>query len=444
MSKAMKILVSVTLGLGVVSPAVSHAQEKRVASLQKIAQSNLRFIAESQVRRADGVYVPGEWRAQIHSSLIPVLVGVGNPFGVDEEPSAFTTGSIMNQLATIYREHPEFKEIPSMLAKAAPSLERFREGYLYNFYPPRTWRGVRVHQASTMKLSPIWKGFTNIPEDADTSSVTYTAKHLTAQTQGRPFEVPAPVYRSLSRFRDIKRRPHSFNEDQRMINTGAFLTWQYDENDPRMPTFYFAEPEEGKRIPFNRNDVDCIVNLNVLRMLAETRHSDIKGRDKSCGLLGYIVLSEDYAQCGMYYPQTYNFHYSASLADEAGEKCLRPYADRMVEYILRTQYGDGGWYNIGNKHVEDRTHATAFAMYALAQFGDAKDGRVRSALARGTRFLMGRMARTQSGLHYWQGEVFFTATALARSLVDWKSDVFTTTSVLAALLKADQVLATQP
>lgn len=432
-----------TMGLAfALGPVVSEAQEKRIGSLQKIAQSSLRFIAKNQVKSADGVYVPGEWRAQIHSSLIPILVGVGNPFGTDEEPSAFTTGSIMNQLAMIYRDHPEFKEIPPMIKKAAPSLERFREGYLYNFYPPRMWRGVRVHQASTMKLWPIWKGFTNIPEDADTSSVTYTAKVLTAQLSGENYTVPAAVYQSLSRFRDIKRQPHSFNEEQHLINTGAFLTWQYDENDPRMPTFYFAEPEEGKRIPFNRNDIDCIVNFNVLRMLATTHKSDIKGRDKACGMLGYIVLSEDYAKCGMYYPQTYNFHYSASLADEAGEKCMRPYADRMVEYILRTQTSDGGWYNFGNDHVHDSTHATAFAMHALAQFGDAKDARVRSALARGSRFLINRMVSTPDGLYYWEGEVFFTATALARALVDWKSDVFTTTSVLAALLKADRVLAT--
>lgn len=442
-SKPMSALFSLTTGLAAAAGGLwtAEARVERISSLPKIAQSSIRFIADVQVKNTDGVYVPGEWRAQIHSSLIPVLVGVGNPFGVDEEPSAFTTGSIMNQLAAIYQEHPEFKGIPAMLKKARPSLERFREGYLYNFYPPRQWRGVRVHQAATMQLTPMWKGFTNIPEDADTTSVTYTAKYLVSRVEGGSFSVPEAVYKSFSRFRDLDRKPHSFNDEQRMVNTGAFLTWQYDETDPRMPTFYFAEPEEGKRIPFNRNDVDCIVNLNVLRMLAETNRSELRGRDKACGLMGYIVLSEDYAKCGMYYPNTYNFHYSAAVADGAGEHCLRPYADRMEAFILRNQQADGGWYNHDNRHVNDRTHATAFALYALAQFGDPKDARVLSALSRGSAFLLGRMGRSPRGLYYWQGEVFFTATALARSLVDWKSDAFTTSVVIAALLKADQVLA---
>ena len=30
-----------------------------------------------------------------------------------------------------------------------------------------------------------------------------------------------------------------------------------------MPRFWFAQPEDGVRIPFNDNDVDCIVNINV-------------------------------------------------------------------------------------------------------------------------------------------------------------------------------------
>ena len=51
------------------------------------------------------------------------------------------------------------------------------------------------------------------------------------------------------------------------------------------------------------------------------------------------------------------------------------------------------------------------------------------------------MRRSTAGNLYWSGEVFFTATAIARSLIDWKNDSFTTLVALSALLNADKVLA---
>ncbi len=438
------ILLAIVVSLSITMVAKSEAQE-RVRSLAQIANSNLKFIANSQVKRPDGIYVAGEWRAQIYASLFPIIIGVGNPFDSDEEPSAFTTGSIMNQLALIYRDHPEFQQIPPMLVKALPSIERFREGDLYNFYPPRIWRGVRVHQTASMMLAPHWKGFTNVPEDADTTAVSYTARFYSEKVlKGKKLNLPPGTLKSYSRFRDLKREPHSINLEMRMVNTGAFLTWQYDENDPRRPKEFFAEPEEGKRIPFKTNDVDCIVNLNVLRLLSLTDHSNIKGRAQSCALMGYIVQSENYAKCGLYYPNTYNFHYSAALVDEAGESCMRPYGEQMVGYILKTLAADGGWYNLDNNQIGDRTHASAYALYALARFGAPGDSRVRRALADGSRFLLSRILRSQGGHLYWQGETFFTANGLGRALgsVDWKSDAFTTSIALGALLQADRALAT--
>jgi hypothetical protein len=424
--------------------ATGNSGGSRIANLSEIATLNLRFIANSQVKKADGVYVPGEWRTQVYSSPVAVVLGIGDLLKGEEEPSAFTTSTMVNQLMSLYKDHPEFKQIPPMIARALPSVERFREGVLYNFYPPKIWRGVRVHQAATMTLSPIWIGDSNVPEDADTSSVTYTAKFFSAQLAGKKFAIPPAVLKSFKTYRDLKREPHYYNADMRMYNTGAYLTWQMNENDPRMPRFWFAQPEEGARIPFNDNDVDCVVNINVLKMLALTGNSRLPGRDKACGLLGYVVNSEGYAKCGIYYPNTYNFHYSASLMDASGETCLRPYADQMVSFILKNRGADGGWYNQDNYHVDDRVHATAFAMLGLAQFGQASDARVRNALASGSKFLMSRLKRSQAGNLYWEGEVFFTATAIARSLIDWKNDSFTTAVSLSALLKADKVLAGQP
>ncbi len=279
--KMMMALVGVAASA---AQATGHSPQTRIANLPEIAASNLRFIENSQVKKADGVYVPGEWRTQVHSSPVAVILGIGDFLKGEEEPSAFTTSTMINQLVSLYKDHPEFTQIPPMIARALPSVERFREGVLYNFYPATIWRGVRVHQAATMTLSPIWIGDTNVPEDADTTSVTYTAKYYNAQLTGKKFEVPRGVLKSFATYRDLKREPHYYNADQRMYNTGAFLTWQMNETDPRMPRFWFAQPEEGVRIPFNDNDVDCVVNIHVLKMLALTGNSRLKGRDKACGV----------------------------------------------------------------------------------------------------------------------------------------------------------------
>lgn len=422
------------------SPVMSAPSAAAGISVEQVVKSALQFVEREQVRQDGPLYLKGEWPTQIRTSLVPALVGVGR-LGVDEdEPSAFSTASVVNELALIYQQHPRFKQIPAIIARAQPSFQRYREGDLYNFYPPKIVNGVRVHQPAAMTLTPMWKGFTNIPQDADTTSTTWAARFYHAAFQGQSLSLPKGVTSSFARFRDLDRRAHYYNRLNGQRETGAFLTWQYDENDPAMPRMYFAEPEAGVRIPFNRNDVDCIVNLNVLRTLALTKNRDVPGRRESCELMKEIMREGQYAGCGIYYPNTFNFAYTAAAVDMAGETCLRPEIPRMLGFILSRQRGDGGWLNDGNLHFGDRVHATAFAMIALARFADFQDARIRQAMDGGARFLLKEMRRSDRGDIYWPGEVFFTDTAIARSLIVWRSDAFTTAVAASALLQAQRRL----
>lgn len=415
-----------------------------VVPLETLAQSGLRFIAKEQVKHTGSLYVQGEWPTWIESTLIPASVGVGKLFAREPEPSAFTTASVTNQLAQIYAQYPRFQQIPAMILKAQPSFERYREGALYNFYPPKMWKGVRVHQAAGMSLKPMWKGFTNIPQDADTTSTVYAARYYAHTLAGAPnVRIPEEVLNSFALYRDLNRRSHYYNRMYGDVTTGAFLTWQYDENNPEMPRYYFAEPEEGVRIPFNRNDIDCVVNFNVLRVLALNKRTDIPGRKKACEWLNKISSENQYATCGIYYPNTYNFAHSASLLDKAGESCLRPQANHMVKYIMRSRLSDGAWVNYRNSY-EDRVHSTAYAMLALARFGDFKDQNVRLAMKMGANFLYRAKSTSKEGDYYWKGEIFFTDTAIARALVNWRSHSFTTAVVIEALLEAHRKTGWQP
>lgn len=414
-------------------------------SLKEIGLSQISYVLQAQHQEDGAIYQTGEWSTKIYSTLIPIVVGVGAPIGSDEEATPFTTASIVNQLAQIYLDHPELKEdqryhqIPVAISKAAQSFERYREGELYNFYPAKVVNGVRVHQPADMTLIKPWLGFTNIPQDADTTSVVLTAKHYDKLIQGKVSQLSNQVIQSYSKFRDVNRKPHYYNRSEGRKQTGAFLTWQFDEDDPQMPRNYFAKPEKGVRIPFNKNDVDCVVNLNVLRLLSLHSSQNIMGVKESCQMIQDMVENNEHSTCGIYYPNSFNLSYAISYVVKSGETCIGPRTQKQVlDYILSEQNGDGSWMN--QKDVwKDKIQSTVFALNALLEMGDPKDHRTYAALVAGTAFLIRQMKTDQSGHKYFKGEVFFTATALARTMVVWKSNAYTTVLAASVLLKMHQL-----
>lgn len=435
----MKTIFFLTAPLVLAFPLFASTQ------LQKLARTSLQVALDEQIMAPDSYYWKGEFPTRIQSTLVPIMVGVGKAFGSDQEASAFTTASVVNQLASIYLKNPdlqstsEFQEIPRTIHRAVNTFDRYQEGRLYNFYPSRHWKGKKVHQPIAMSLWPLWKGFTNIPQDADTTSTVYTALAYNQILRGDDPQLPSAVLSSFEKFRDLNREPHYYNQGEKQVNTGAYLTWQMDENDPQMPRFYFAQPDKGTRIPFNRNDVDCIVNLNVLRMLAVYKTS-APGQTSACQILRDIVHHQKASSCGIYYPNTFNLSYSLAHLSEDQGRCLPSNEIQdHVEFILKGQMSDGSWDNDRNIW-KDPVQTTAFAMAGLLQFGDITDRRVRSSLAYGAAFLLRSARLDHHGRHYWPGEVFFTATALARSLVVWKSTAYTTATVTDVLLGVSKAI----
>lgn len=415
-------------------------------NLEQVAFGSLQVVASEQVATSGKIYEAGEWPTKIDSTLVPVIVGVGSAIGYDDEASAFTTASVANEIGALYEGHPEFRnvpqvaQIPRLIRRAVQSFKRYREGVLFNFYPPRMWKGVRVRQPIDMSLAFLWKGFTNVPEDADTSSSVYATILYDAKFRGQTFRIPAEVYQSFNRFRDLNRKSHYYNRREDRRNTGAYMTWQMNENDAKMPRFWFAPPQDGERIPFNRNDVDCVVNLNILRMRALANARPDEGERRSCAMINDMIMKREHATCGIYYPNTYNLAFSAANlaganSTSVGRQCIDLDSRKAFARFVRSgQSADGGWDNEGNIW-NDRVQSTAFAMKALIEFGDLKDWRTSSSLRFGTAFLLRNAKFTKRGEPYWSGEVFFTATAIARSLVVWRSTAFTTAVVASVLLK---------
>ncbi|CAN5526322.1 hypothetical protein BH10BDE1_BH10BDE1_15090 [soil metagenome] len=429
---------------GSIFAVASSAQARRPQlpnDLETVAFQSLDVVASEQVVKTNSIYEAGEWPTKIDSTLVPVLVGVGSAIGYDDEASAFTTSSVANELGAIYEAHPNFRnqkaiaQIPELIRRGVQSFKRYREGSLFNFYPARMWKGVRVRQPIDMHLASIWKGFTNVPQDADTSSSVFATILYDAKLRGETFRIPDEAYASFDRYRDLNRQAHYYNRGEKRRNTGAYMTWQMNENAKEMPHYWFAEPNEGVRIPFNRNDVDCIVNLNVLRMRALADKTSDEGSKRSCDMINSMIQKSEHATCGIYYPNTYNMAFSSANLHAAGGSCIQTQRQReMVDFILKGQSADGGWDNDRNIW-NDRIQSTAFAMTALLQFGDMRNQGTVSSLRYGVAFLLRSAKFTKAGQPYWDGEVFFTATAIARSLVVWRSTAFTTAVVANVLLK---------
>ncbi|MBC7420714.1 MAG: hypothetical protein H7328_08295 [Bdellovibrio sp.] len=409
-------------------------------SLKQLSYKAIEASLNNQIQAADENYFVGEWPTRIQSTLIPIMAGVGRPIGKNEEATGFTTAAVINILAQTYLENSDLKheaplsQIPASIQNGINSLTRYQQGSTFNFYPPRMNKGVEVRRPINMTLLPIWHGFTNVPNDSDTSSSVFSAKMYNAKINGDKYKISENSLTEFSKFRDVNRKAQFYNRFNNLKNSGGFLTWLHDENDPNMPRFYFASSSKGARIPFNRNDVDCVVNANILRMLALAGKPNQIGRTDACEMLNKAIANDEHKDCGIYYPNTLNLSYAIASSEKAGETCITEQSHkRIVDKILAMQLGDGSWTNEGNIW-QDPTLTTAYAMASLLHYANPREDRVHTALVYGVHSLL-KNARQKDTQIYWDADHYFTATAIARSLIMWESKAYTNAIVGEVLLK---------
>lgn len=432
----MKALTRLSVLLCLLFPIFSSAK-----SLKATIRSALHFIEQDQAT-GNTQFDAGQWPTYV-TSTFPDFVGVGK-YGVPyPEPSAFAAGSVANILAEIYHTDKSHSRIPSMLEKAMTELEPYQVGPVYHFYPQRLYRGIVVRGPRSLDLDPAFDGFVNIPPDADTTSVTYLMKaHLKAIQQGTnlresSFALPRETLNQFATYRDHNRGSgHIYNELHSMSETGAFLTWLWDEQNPKMPRDFFATPDKGARIPFSTNDVDCVVNANVIKLLTVARQTHSPGYKEACSLLNEITEKQNFYSCGMYYPSHYILPYSMASAMDMGASCLMPSRRKLIDFILRNQQEDGSWVNYPS--TADRVQSTAWALNTLLILGYPEYRTQQRAAAKAIQFLLSKVRISKNGNSYWPGEIFYAGVFIARRTVVWRSNSYTTASVVRALVLADK------
>lgn len=444
----MKTLGRFLITLLVAQTANAITVDLDVNSIGPVVQKSLNFVSQEQFAEDSGYYSKGEWTVHMKSYFFPAVVGLGRTWGrPSEEPTAFATSSIVNIVSEAYLLNPKLQVIPSIIEKAIPSLEGYREGDVFYYYPVvdfKEFQGQKFHAPRDPRYVPRkMLQFAMVPPDADTTSVSFTALAFADQIQNQKpmssFKVPDATLKTFSDFRDVGRSPHIYNRLTGVKKSGAFLTWLWDEK-AKTSSFFNSmkhKPIKGYRIVFGTNDVDCVVNANVLRLLTLTSNQNQEGYGSSCQLLNSAILESRTDSCGVYYPNTYNPLYTISAAYKAGASCLNESRDQAVEFLLSRQNEDGSWSNEPGIGREDRVQSTAWALSALLNYVDIRDRRYFYTVQSAVHYLLSQ-AKTKSGDQtYWRGEVFFSGSAAARNTLLWRSNSYTTAMVLLSLVKAE-------
>lgn len=415
-------------------------------SLDVVIQKSLNFIEDSQKKQNEDLYFKGEWPVEMRSYFLPALLGVGKLFARPvDEPTSFATASISNLLAGIYFEDPKYQQIKPMITQGLSSIEsNYKTGDIYSYYTEMDYKGttVRGPRAGNEYVPKYIQGLTNIPPDADTTSVTYTAQYFDQLMNGKQIQsVPQSALDTFSTFRDLNRTPHYYNKLDGISNSGAFMTWFIDEKSKAVPQGVFDKPDKGARIPFNYNDVDCVVNGNVLRMLSLTKNQNQAGYKESCEVLNYSIENDLQSQCGIYYPNSYAVFFTLSNAYVSGASCLEASRKKSIKIILENQnFDDGSWSNDPGIGRTDTVQSTALAVIALMNYTQNQDLRYDHAVRTAVRYLVSEGRKKSDSQLYWSGEVFFSAVAQARNTVLWRSDAYTTALVTLALVKSQNYL----
>ncbi len=128
-----------------------------------------------------------------------------------------------------------------------------------------------------------------------------------------------------------------------------------------------------------------------------------------------------------------NLSYALAANRAAGSQCLKKENETvLVKKLIGEQTANGNWVNANI--WQDHTLSTVFAVTALLEMGDLNDRLISQSIFYGVHYLM-KTARLKNQFVNWPEDNFFTATAIARSLIMWRSKAYTNASIAAILLK---------
>ncbi len=296
----------------------------------------------------------------------------------------------------------------------------------------------------------------NIPNDADDTSTAISFQLMySARFPGSEIRPDLTALQRISDFRDVDRAREDGRDGWKGKNTGAYLTWMKDENQP-----VFDRPEIGI-IPLGVNNVDVVVNSNVLFAMALTGRKDLPGYQECVNLILRAAEKHSWPEAGLYYPQNMIFPYTASRAYRDGsarEPEMKAAMQRLMRDLIQAQK-DWGERNPTRRGAfpggDDKSDhlASALGLTTLINIGRsnaAEAGVLKEydyAVRLGVEYLLsqaiwdapknpetvGKFKTPKDKCATWLSGLFFAASFW--DLAHWRSQAFTVAMVLEALTK---------
>jgi len=295
----------------------------------------------------------------------------------------------------------------------------------------------------------------NVPDDADDTALAVALQRLYARRcpeSGIRPDLPALEQSAL--YRDLGRQKEDGRDAWKGRNSGAFLTWLKDENEPT-----FGNPETGV-IPLGVNNVDAVVNANVAFALAVNDRKGLPGYGECLRLLAKVAEEHLWPEASIYFTQYMIFPYAVSRAYRDGGACEEPMRRAMQCLLCQILDAQVSW---GKRHpshwgafpggADSSDHlGTALGLSTLLNLGrpmaceigqeERFDRGVLAAVAYLIRvrkryqivYPSTRQALGQTLRHgaTWESGLFFVGEA---DMVHWRSQPFTAAAVLEALAK---------
>jgi hypothetical protein len=419
--------------------------------IDQAAHRALDFVLNAQVQLESPDYKIGEWPSYVSMGGKGAALGVFHK-GQLEDANVFTTASIHNILVEIVekRQIQEGRIIEAIKSSYLTFDAYQTNSGAFNFWRKNSSAGPDGHLPDHELTTPLFRGFADVPGDADDTAVTWLAKLLNLklmaalesnQTASPSQKIGSFFSKHLDHGFRISFIPNFFDGE---IATGAYLTWL--SHEPYVPVISsaFFPASYGPRMPLGKNNVDCVVNANVLRVLKVYGEEKTPGFHASCEYLNRVSQHHQYNSCGIYYPNTYWLHYSVARAYEDGVSCLEKSIPGNLAHLLKSQRSDGSWTNELAKN--DETMATALALGALLKTGDRQNPEHLVAVRRAVQYLLTQenpVNTTEDSsllISNWKEGIFFSAGTGARLDVLWYSKPLTTAMILQDLLEAKEWL----
>ena len=190
-------------------------------------------------------------------------------------------------------------------------------------------------------------------------------------------------------------------------------------------------PKRGKAyIPYGVNDVDCVLNANVLGVLASMGVPPSPEMRKIADWLLSIIDYPKCQSCAVYYPTANTLGYAIVKAWRRGSCLLEPAIPTLVDQLIKAQKSDGSW---PDEMLGNGVQASLHAVNSLLEI-QLKSGRDLTEFIRpGMDFLLSKMNRIDNKI-WLDGGIVFSAGSMFKTKHVWESDAYTTALLLQAIV----------